>query len=88
MSFQSTVSRLKENSDFARTGSDPIPWAFKGEHVFELRPVDEVRTRLIHREEFRSWMLPFLLKNLDISAGAGFHLMNEALKNEVERAYH
>jgi hypothetical protein len=85
MSFQSTVSRLQEDSDFAWTGSVPIPWAFSGEHIFELRPVDEVRTLLIQREEFTGWMLPFLWKSLDTSARGGFHLMNEALKNEVER---
>ena len=86
MSFKATVSCVQKNRDFIWVGSIPIPGAFRGEHIFELRPIDDSRTKVIHREEFSGWMLPFLWKNLDKDTRAGFQLMNEALKNKVEGA--
>ena len=85
MSFKATVSCVQENRDFIWVGFIPIPGAFRGEHIFELRPIDDSHTKVIHREEFSGWMLPFLWKNLDKDARAGFQLMSEALKNEVEK---
>jgi hypothetical protein len=86
MTFKPTVSCVTENRDFIWAGSLPIPGAFRGEHIFELRPIDNSRTKVIHKEEFHGWMLLFLWKSLDTGARAGFHLMNEALKKEAERA--
>ncbi len=85
MTFKPTVSCFQENRDFIWVGTIPIPGAFRGEHIFELRPIDDSRTKVIHREEFSGWMLPFLWKNLDKDARGGFQLMNEALKNEAEK---
>ena len=85
MSFKPIVSCVQENSDLIWIGSLPIPGAFKGEHIFELRPIDDAHTKLIQRENYSGWMIPFLWKSLDRNVRAGFQLMNEALKNEAEK---
>ncbi len=85
MSFSSEISRLQKDRDFAWKGKLPIPGAFRGEHIFELRPLADSRTRFVHREEFTGWMLPFLWRYLNTSAKAGFQLMNEAIKKEIEK---
>jgi hypothetical protein len=72
MTFKPTVTCVQDNRDFIWTGSIPIPDAFRGEHIFELRPTGDASTQVIHREEFSGWMLPFLWKSLDTGSRAGF----------------
>jgi len=86
MSFRSTVTCVQDNRDFIWVGTIPVPGAFRGEHIFELRPIEGDRTKLIHREEFSGWMLPLLWGSIHEGAQAGFEQMNEALKARVEAA--
>ena len=84
MSFKATVTCFHENRDFIWVGSAPIPGAFRGEHIFELRPIDDGRTRLVHREEFSGWMLPLLWGGMEKGTHEGFEQMNRDLKTRVE----
>ena len=84
MSFKATVSCVQDAREFIWVGTIPIPGAFRGEHIFELRPLDGNRTHLIHREEFSGWMLPILWGSIHNGTQEGFAQMNEQLKSRVE----
>ena len=58
-----------------------IPGIFKGEHTFELEPVGENCTRLVHKETFAGLFVGFAeLGTIE----EGYELMNAALKEKVE----
>jgi hypothetical protein len=61
-----------------------VPGIFDGEHQFQLEPMGERRTRLIHGEVFSGLLVPLLWQNLDTQTRQGFEEMNNALKNRVE----
>jgi len=58
-----------------------IPMDFYGEHVFLLEKLDTYSTRLIHKEDFSGFVMPFA--SLD-AIEEGTMLMNQALKERAE----
>ncbi len=58
-------------------------WGLHSEHFFELRPLDEHRTRLIQGENARGALLKHLGPTMTLRT-RGFVGMNQALKRRVE----
>ena len=52
-----------------------------GEHIFVIEEINTNQTRLIHKEDFTGFTVPFA--SLD-SIKEGYELMNEALKTRAE----
>lgn len=83
--FKPKISHWEENKKFAWLAITGIPKVFDGEHFFELKPLENGKTLLINREEYRG-ILSILMKNLPMmkDAPAGFEKMNIELKNFIE----
>jgi hypothetical protein len=58
---------------------------FDGEHYFMLIDLDNGQTRFIHGEKFGGILVPFMEKTLG-KTKKGFELMNQALKEQCEKA--
>ncbi|HII99657.1 MAG TPA: SRPBCC domain-containing protein [Methanoregula sp.] len=58
---------------------------FDGEHVFEIRPLEERRSLFIQHEYFSGLLLPLLVPMLKRDTARGFFKMNEALKIRAEQ---
>lgn len=84
MSFKPVVREFKENRKFAWLGRLMFPGVFDGEHSFELIPLDENRTRFIHKETFSGALVPLFWSKLDTDTRQGFDNMNQALKARCE----
>jgi hypothetical protein len=55
-----------------------------GEHIFELEPEADGRTRFTQRETFRGVLVPFMAKSLNTNIRQAFEDMNAALKVRAE----
>ena len=66
-------------------GTLGVPGLLTAEHAFTLEPRGS-GTRLVHREDFRGVLVPFLAASLDRSTLPAFVAMNEALKSRAEHA--
>jgi hypothetical protein len=86
MKFEPAVTKLVPGSHFSWTGRLPIPGAFQGDHRFEIWPLGENRSLLIHAERFSGLLVPLLKKSLESNTRAGFEAMNEAVKERAEAA--
>ncbi len=82
-SFKPRVTAAEPAQRFAWLGRLGLPGLFDGHHMFELTCSDN-GTHLVHREEFRGLLVPFLWRSLDTDTRAGFEQMNQALKSRVE----
>jgi hypothetical protein len=61
-----------------------LPGLFDGGHTFTIDPVGADRVRLTQQEEFRGVLVPVILAFIGKPTEDGFHLMNQALKAQVE----
>lgn len=77
-----TVIQVDPAVCFVWRGSLRFPGAFEGTHEFLLEPMPDASTRLVHRERFRGFLVPFVGKVLK-DTERGFHEMNQALATEV-----
>ena len=62
-----------------------VPGLMDAEHSFTLEPRGS-GTRLVHQEDFRGVLVPFLAASLDRHTLPAFVAMNEALKSRAEHA--
>jgi hypothetical protein len=84
MTFRPVILALQPEHELRWIGRIVVPGIFDGEHQFQLEPIGERRTRLIHREVFSGLLVPLLWQTLDTQTRQGFEEMNLALKNRVE----
>ena len=84
MVFKPVVIKVIPEVEFRWLGRFLLPGLFDGEHIFELIPIAEQKTRLVHREKFSGLLVPFFWKSLDSGTRAGFKEMNNTLKNLAE----
>ncbi|TPV97077.1 MAG: SRPBCC domain-containing protein [Myxococcales bacterium FL481] len=84
MTVKPVVTHVEPQRRFAWLGNLMVKGLFDGQHFFELEPLDDTRSRFVHREEFRGLLLPFLRGMLDRDTRQGFERMNRALKARVE----
>jgi len=75
------VLRLRENAELTWGGG--LKGVFYGEHVFELRKLDENRTLLVHNEDFKGLFVGFADLPADVLT-MGYERMNQALKDHLE----
>ncbi len=85
MTFKPRLLRVDPGKELRWRGKLMMPGIFDGEHIFELEAIDG-GTRLVHREEFRGILVPFLRGMLERDTLPGFQAMNRALKERVEAA--
>jgi hypothetical protein len=84
MTFSPVILALQAEHELRWVGRLMLPGIFDGEHQFQLEPIGECRTLLIHREVFSGLLVPLLWQTLDTQTRQGFEEMNRALKNRVE----
>jgi len=84
MTFTPVVKRVEVNREFRWLGNLILPGLFDGEHIFEIVPAGEGKTRFIQREEFRGLLVPLFWKSLEGATKQGFLDMNAALKRRLE----
>jgi hypothetical protein len=83
MTFRPTVTAADAPNRFSWLGRLVLPRVFDGEHIHELEPLGDGRTRYTQREVFRGILVPFTGGVLRATE-AGFRAMNEALKARAE----
>ncbi len=82
--FRPTLRRLEPRRELRWIGRLGLPRLFDGEHIFEMEPAGEGRTRFVQREVFRGLLVPFLARSLDRDTKRGFEEMNRAMKTRAE----
>ena len=85
MTFRPKVTKVRVGREFRWLGHLGIPGIFDGEHIFELEPLSEQRTKFVQRECFRGMLLPMIWKMLDGNTRKGFEEMNQSLNQHIER---
>ncbi len=80
-----TVLVFQQQKELRWIGSLGVPYIFDGEHVFRLEENTDDTTTFHHFERFRGILIPFLSTLLDKTTKEGFSLMNEALKQRIEK---
>ena len=83
--FRPRVLRAEPARELRWIGTLPVPGLFNGEHIFQLEPSGEGRTRFLHGELLSGLLIPLMGATLEKSE-RGYALMNEALKRRVEGA--
>ena len=84
MTFRPTVTEVKPQRVFEWLGHLAVPGLFDGRHRFELVPLDDGSTRLVHGERFSGLLVRPMRRSLDGGTVASFEAMNRALKTEAE----
>jgi hypothetical protein len=87
MTFQPEVLAAQPTREFRWLGRLwGVPKLFDGEHIFEIEPLGQGRTRFVQREKFSGVLVPLLARSLMTNTRRGFEAMNRALKERVEAA--
>jgi hypothetical protein len=85
MTFRPNVLIAEPNRELRWLGHFLIPGLFDGEHIFTIEPLGTQRVRLVQREIFTGWLVPFFARKLDTHTRRGFEEMNRALKARAEQ---
>lgn len=79
------VLSVEQDREFRWLGHMLWRGILDGEHVFELLSLPGNRTKLIHREQFRGVLVPFVWRAfLNTKMRAGFESLNHGLKAASE----
>ncbi|MCP4138275.1 MAG: SRPBCC domain-containing protein [bacterium] len=82
MVFTPEIKLKEKNKILQWEGKFLLPGIFTGKHTFELTKLEENKTKLVQKENFKGILVPFF--NFD-STEEGFNLMNKELKKRVEK---
>ena len=85
MTFEPVCLSFNENVEFSWLGKLVIKGVFDGKHCFELIEISKDKTKFIQREEFKGILLPLFWKKLDVNTRWSFEMMNDKLKESVEK---
>lgn len=85
MTFRPIVQTLTPGARLSWLGHLLYPGLFDGEHVFEIVEEAAGRVRFRQSERFSGLLVPFFPSSLYEKTQQGFALMNQALKQRVER---
>ncbi|HMM47193.1 MAG TPA: SRPBCC domain-containing protein [Thiobacillaceae bacterium] len=81
------VVRVVPGREFVWLGRMKMKGILDGLHFFELHPDGEHRVRVVHREEFRGLLVPFVWRAfLDTRMREGFEALNRRLKERAEQS--
>lgn len=86
MEFKPRCISMVENTEFRWLGHLLFPGLFDGQHIFELKKLDDNKTLFIQREQFKGLLVPLFRNMLETQTKKGFELMNEALKSKAENS--
>jgi hypothetical protein len=85
MTFRPRVLEAEPGRELRWLGRVLLPGVFDGLHRFTIEPAGPDRTRLVQQETFGGLLAPLLLRVLAKPTLAGFHQMNQALKDRAEQ---
>lgn len=85
MTFTPTVLKVEPGRYFEWLGSLYFRGLFDGKHYFELVPLSDNQTKLIHGEEFKGILVKLILKQIGDQTRDNFVAMNQALKEKAEK---
>ncbi len=85
MTFKPIVLEIAEEKVFRWQGKLLIKGLFDGEHIWEIKRIDDKSIRFIQREKFTGILVPIFRKNLETNTRTGFKAMNEKLKELAEK---
>lgn len=85
MQFKPVCLSFNENVEFSWLGKLVTKGVFDGKHCFELIALDDGKTKFIQREEFKGFLVPLFWKKLDVNTRWSFEMMNDKLKETVEK---
>ncbi|HKK20956.1 MAG TPA: SRPBCC domain-containing protein [candidate division Zixibacteria bacterium] len=85
MVFKPKILRCSPDEELRWLGRLMLPGLFDGEHQFRLESIAPDKTRFLHSERFSGVLVPILWGMIGPDTESGFHKMNEALKQRVER---
>ena len=86
MTFNPKVLAFEENKEFRWLGHFLFAGLFDGEHKFELIDNHNGTTTFVQSEKFKGILIPFFKKMIESNTKEGFKMMNEKLKEQVEKA--
>lgn len=84
ITFRPRITEVEPGRALEWLGRLGLPGVFDGRHRFELRPLPDGGTTLIHTEWMTGLLVPVLRSSIDGSTRAGFEAMNAALKARAE----
>ncbi len=84
MTIRPKVTSFKKHVRFSWMGHMFIIGLFDGQHIFEIKDLEDGVCKLIHREEFSGILVPLMSKFLDTKVKQGFEDMNKALRDRIE----
>lgn len=84
MKFKPTILVIREKYEFRWIGKFIIKGLLDGEHYFKLEKIRNNQTKFIHGEKFQGLLVRIMRSALN-NTNKGFVLMNQALKNEIEK---
>lgn len=85
MQFTPVCMTYNENIEFSWLGKLVTRGVFDGRHCFELIALENDKTKFIQREEFSGFLVSFFWKKLDVNTRWSFEMMNDKLKETVEK---
>ena len=85
MTFRPKVLVFEENKEFRWLGKLFFKGLFDGEHYFQFKDNQDGSTTFVHGEKFTGILVP-LFAGILVKTEKGFQLMNEALKEQVEKS--
>jgi len=87
MTFRPVLLAATPGRELRWKGQVLLPGLFDGEHFFRVTPLGPDRCRLVHGEKFSGLLVPLFRSSLDSETRAGFHAMNQALRDRAERQH-
>ena len=88
MSFRPRVLRAANQQELRWLGHLGFPGLFDGEHYFQLTTLSNGYTRFTQGEQFSGILVGMFISRMEAATKAGFHAMNQALKNRAEANDH
>jgi len=84
MNLLCTVTKVEPNRQFSWKFHVILPFLFRGEHTFKIKPINEHKVCFIDREVFQGLLVPLQAKKLATNAKPAMIEMGKALKERAE----
>ncbi len=84
MTFRPRVLKAANQQELRWLGHLGFPGLFDGEHYFQLTTIGNGDTRFTQGEQFSGILVGVFISSMEAATKAGFHAMNQALKNRAE----
>ena len=84
MTFRPRVLTATDQQELRWLGRLGFPGLFDGQHYFQLAALSNGYTRFTQGEQFSGILVGIFISSMAAATKAGFHAMNQALKNRAE----